>query len=63
MSATELAFTSAVASITFSTPFGWVALGIVGVVSVCGTIAFVAHQVGKTERARIKRDRRLDKRH
>lgn len=55
MSATELAFTSAVAGLTFSTPYGWVAVGIAGVFGLFGTIAFIAHEEGKTERARIKK--------
>lgn len=55
MSATELAFTSAVAGLSFSTPCCWVAFGIVGVVSLFGTICFVAHEEGKTQRARIEK--------
>ena len=62
MSFTEFALTTTLGSLTFSTPFGWVALGIAGVAGLVTTIAVIAHEDGKTERARIKRDLRVDKR-
>ena len=59
MSATEVAFTAALGSatvgLTLSTPVGWVAVGVAGVLGLFGIVAVIAHEDGKTNRQRIQR--------
>ena len=56
MSATTVEFKSQLVSIIVRTPFGWAAVAIVGIVSVCGTVALIAHEYWRTERARLGRE-------
>ena len=56
---TQLSFTAAAGAttlgLTLTTPVGWVAVGIAGAFTLFGTVIFVAHEVGKTARTRIKK--------
>ena len=59
MLVTTVAFKSKIASIDISTPVGWAAVAIVGIISVCAAAVLIAHEYWRTERARLRRKQEL----
>lgn len=54
MSHTSLTLAALGGSLTLTTPFGWVALGVVGIVTAAAVAVCVVREVQKTKRAKYE---------